>query len=168
MRRVLAAAVTAGLLAGGCGTPDANFPAETVCPSPQAVATSRATPGAVSPQAFVARIRGGAAELEQLRERLAEEYPGETFYRRESFRPDFAAYADATICLARELQALQAPVPRLEAWKANVDAALAALIAHTEAGRAAVRSRNVTEYRAWHRGVEERIGAVTAAADATP
>ncbi len=165
---VVAAVAAAGLLGAGCGTPDANFPAETVCPSPQAVPTSRATPGAMSPQAFVARVRGGAAELERLREGFAESYPGETFYRREAFRPDFAAYADATICLARELLALTAPTPRLEVWKGNVDAALRALVEHTVAGREAVRSRNVTEYRAWHRGVEERLGAVMAAAEASP
>ena len=166
-RAVLAALGAAAILAG-CGTADANFPAETVCPSPQAVPTSRATPGTVSPQAFVGRVRAGAAELRRAREELREVYPDDTFYRRDAFRPDFAAYADRTLCLARELRALQAPTERLAAWKARVDAALDELAAHTAAGREAVRRRNVSEYREWYRGADAKIEAVEAAAMASP
>lgn len=167
----LRAAVATGLAVfalAGCGTPDSNFPAETACPSPQALPTSRAAPGTVSPQAFVGRIRAGARELEQARERLREVYPNETFYRRETFRPDFAAYADRTLCLARELRGLPAPTDRLAAWKAGVDAALDALIAHTAAGREAVRTRNVSQYREWYAGVDAKLDAVEAAANAAP
>ncbi|WP_322796862.1 hypothetical protein [Tepidiforma sp.] len=167
MKRAVLAASIAGLLAAGCGTPDANFPEPAACPSPAAVPTSRATPGTASVPAMLARIRNGAAELAALRERLRESYPSDTFSRRDAFRPDFARYADATLCLARELRGLTPP-PRLEAWKARVDAALDALIAHTEGGREAVRTRNVSEYRDWYRGVDARIDAVEEAAAATP
>jgi hypothetical protein len=148
----------------GCGTPDANFPAATVCPSPQAIPTGRG----VSEQAFVGRIRAGVWELAAARERLRAEYPGERFYRRETFRPDFAAYADRTLCLAQELRGLAAPTEPLAAWKAGVDVALEGLIAHTAAGREAVRTRNVSEYREWYRGVDARIEAVEAAVSAPP
>ncbi len=168
MRRLAALAAASALAWTACGTPDSYFPAETVCPSPQAVPTSRAAPGTVSPQAFVGRIRAGARELAQARERLRESYPNDTFSRRESFRPDFAAYADRTLCLARELRGLPAPTERLAAWKAAVDGALDELIVHTAAGREAVRTRNVSEYRRWWRGVDARIEAVAAAADAAP
>lgn len=167
MRRA-AVLLAAGVLLAACGTADANFPAETVCPSPAAVPTSRASPGTPSQQAFVAMVRAGARTLQQERERLREAYPTDTFYRRESFRPDFAAYADRTICVARELRAMAAPGTRLVGWKANVDSALDALIAHTEEGREAVRTRNVSEYRAWYREVDARIDAVVAAANAAP
>lgn len=167
MRRALLAAGVAAVLSGACGTPDANFPEPAACPSPAAVPTSRAAPGTASVPAFLARVRAGADELAARRERLRELYPTETFYRRDAFRPDFARYADATLCLARELRGLTPP-PRLEAWKARVDAALDALIAHTEAGREAVRTRNVSEYREWYRGVDTRIDAVEEAAAAAP
>ena len=165
---MLAALAGAAAVLAACGTADANFPAETVCPSPQAVPTSRATPGAVSPQAFVGRVRAGAAELRRAREELREVYPNDTFYRREAFRPDFAAYADRTLCLAQELRALQAPTERLAAWKARVDGALDELIAHTAAGREAVRRRNVSAYREWYREADAKIEAVEAAAMASP
>ncbi|GIW13708.1 MAG: hypothetical protein KatS3mg062_1147 [Tepidiforma sp.] len=168
--RLGAAAAAAALAIGAaaCGTPDANFPAETVCPSPQALPTSRAAPGTVSQQAFVGRIRAGVRELAQAREELRGSYPDDTFYRRDAFRPDFAAYADRTLCLARELRALAAPTERLAAWKANVDTALDALIAHTAAGREAVRTRNVSEYREWYREADAKIDAAEAAANASP
>ncbi|WP_322819436.1 hypothetical protein [Tepidiforma sp.] len=168
MRGVLGMALALGLALAACGTPDANFPSETVCPSPGAGGSSRANPGARPEQAFVAVVRTGALQIVEERERLREVYPTDTFFRREGFRPDFAAYADRTICLARELRAMGAPNERLASWKANVDAALDALIGHTEAGREAVRTRNVSEYRAWYRGVDARLEAVTAAANASP
>lgn len=167
MKRAVLAASIAGLLAAGCGTPDANFPEPAACSSPAAVPTSRAAPGTAAVSAFLARVRAGADELAAQRERLRELYPTDTFSRRDAFRPDFARYADATLCLARELRGL-VPPGRLEAWKARVDAALDALIAHTEAGREAVRTRNVSEYRAWYRDVDARIAAVEEAAAAAP
>lgn len=161
-------ALALGMALAACGTPDANFPNETVCPSPGAGVLSRANPGARPEQAFVAVVRTGALQLLEERERLREVYPTDTFFRREGFRPDFAAYADRTICLARELRAMGAPNERLASWKANVDLALDALIGHTVAGREAVRSRNVSEYRVWYRGVDGRLDAVMAAVNASP
>ena len=59
---------------------------------------------------------------------------------------------------------LAPPDARFSAYDAKVDAALTDLIAHTRAGREAVRSRNVSDYRDWYSGVDARIAAVRLAA----
>jgi hypothetical protein len=159
------AAAAIGVLALGsvaCGSPSSAIPAEPACATPAPLPTSRTTPGAVSVQAYFSRIRNGAAALYTAREELRAKYAEDTFYRREEFRPDFIAYADATICAAQGLQELSAPTTSLAEFDQKFDAALIALIEHTEAGREAVRMRNVSDYRAWFAGVDEKVSAVVA------
>ena len=151
-------------LFGGCGAAASSFPEETACPAPSPVATSRANPGTISPQAYLRRLQEAAVTLEKLRAELRVEYPEDTFYRREEFRPDFAEYASQTVCAAQAMFELAPPDARFSAHDAKVDAALTDLIAHTRAGREAVRSRNVSDYRDWYSGVDARIAAVRLAA----
>lgn len=99
---------------------------------------------------------------------LRGKYPEDTFYRRDGFRPDFATYADQTVCTAQGMIDLTAPDARFAGFDATLDAALGDLIAHTRAGRAAVRARNVSEYRDWYRGVDARIAAVRNAVGSQP
>jgi hypothetical protein len=164
MPRMVAAAMGLALCAAACGSPSSAIPDVPECPAAAPLPTSRTTPGAVSVQAFFARVREGTARLYQAREDLRADYPEDTFYRREDFRPDFIAYADETICTSRALRELSAPIPAIEEFERRLDAALSALIDHTLAGRDAVRTRNVSEYRDWFAGVDERIGEVLAAA----
>ena len=156
----------AGIVAAlsACGGAPSTFPEETVCVQPAALPTSRATPGAVSPQAYVRRLQDSATNLEKLRADLRSDYPEDTFYRREEFRPDFAEYASQTVCTAQSMFDLDPPDGRFAEYDAKVDAALTDLIAHTRAGREAVRSRNVSDYRDWFQGVDARIAAVRLAA----
>ncbi|MEO6397807.1 MAG: hypothetical protein ABIP13_05020, partial [Tepidiformaceae bacterium] len=102
-----------------------------------------------------------------LRETLRSAYPGDRFSRISQFRVDFATYADNTTCSAQNLMDLRPPSANVEAFDADLDGALEALIEHSRAGRQAVQARNVTDYRAWYQGVDEKIAAVrTAAAQA--
>lgn len=162
--RAIAAAVLGALvlLAPACGSPSGAIPAGPACEAPAPLPTSRTTPGAVSVQAYFTRIRNGAAALYTAREQLRGKYSEDTFYRREEFRPDFVAYADETICTAQGLRELSAPVAALGEFDQKFDAALSDLIEHSLAGRDAVRTRNVSEYRAWFAGVDEKIAAVVA------
>lgn len=162
--RAVAAALASMLWLAACGSPSSAIPEEPECPAAAPLPTSRATPGTVSVQAYFSRIREGTGRLYQAREDLRSEYPEDTFYRRERFRPDFIAYADETICTARALRELSAPIPALEEFERRLDEALTALIEHTLAGRDAVRTRNVSAYRDWFAGADERIGEVLAAA----
>lgn len=165
VRGTVFVAVLASLALGAvaCGSPTSAIPAEPVCATPAPLPTSRATPGAVSVQAYFSRIREATGRLYQIREGLRASYPEDTFYRREAFRPDFIAYADETICTSLALRGLLAPIPALQAFKSRLDEALTALIEHTTAGREAVRTRNVSEYRDWFAGVDEKLGEVLAA-----
>lgn len=166
MKARLFLAVVSGLT-WACSSPSSDvFPDEVECVQPAPVATSQRTPGAVSPQAYTGRMRSSAETIERLRSGLRAKYPEDTFYRREAFRPDFAAYADDTICTAQGMLDLTAPDARFEKYEADLDAALTELIEHTRAGREAVRARNVSDYRDWFKGVDAKIGAVRTAANA--
>jgi hypothetical protein len=157
-----AALAVMALAATACGSPTSAIPAEPVCATPAPLPTSRTTPGTVSVQAYFSRIRNGAGALYTAREELRGKYAEDTFYRREEFRPDFVAYADETICAAQGLRELSAPIESLAEFDQTFDAALTALIEHTFAGREAVRMRNVSDYREWFAGVDEKIAAVVA------
>lgn len=157
-----AALAVIALAATACGTPASGIPEEPVCATPAPLPTSRTTPGTVSVQAYFSRIRNGAGALYTAREELRTKYAEDTFYRREEFRPDFVAYADETICAAQGLRELSAPIESLVEFDQKFDAALDALIEHTIAGREAVRMRNVSDYRDWFGGVDEKIAAVVA------
>ena len=165
MRGAVTIAVLAALALGSaaCGSPSGTIPAEPVCATPAPLPTSRATPGTVSVQAYFSRVREATGRLYQIREGLRASYPEDTFYRREAFRPDFIAYADETICTSVGLRGLMAPIPALQAFKSRLDETLTALIEHTTAGREAVRTRNVSEYREWFAGVDEKLGEVLSA-----
>jgi hypothetical protein len=58
------------------------------------------------------------------------------------------------------------PDARFSEYDANLDAVLQELIAHTRAGREAVRVRNVSDYRDWFKEVDGKIVAVRQAANA--
>jgi len=162
-RSVLAGLALAPVFACG-GSP--AFPDELSCVTPAPVATSRSSPGSISTQAYVNRVRTVSDTIFRLRESLRAKYDDDTFYRREEFRPDFAEYSKDTICTARALIAVEAPGGSARETKTSLDSALAALIAHTEFGREAVRARNVSDYREWYAGVDARVQAVRAAANA--
>ena len=166
MRRapLLLALALGSAAALACGGGGAGFPEETVCASPPPVATSRANAGAISADAYVRRVQSFAVNLERLRADLRSKYTEDTFYRREEFRPDFAQYASQTVCTADGMLQMSAPDARFAQYEAALDAALQDLVAHTRAGREAVRARNVSDYRDWYRGADRKIAAVRTAA----
>ena len=144
-----------------CGSTSA-FPEPAPCPAPAA-----ASPTANARQAanrYFASVTSAVNGLASQREALRSQYPGEKFSRQSQFRVDFAAYSDSTVCGAQNLKELRAPAPTLESFDLNLDTALQELIDHTEAGRTAVKARNVSDYRTWYQGVDLKIEAVKAAA----
>ena len=152
-------------VAAGCGSA-AAFPEPAECSAPvipPVTGTRQAT------SQYFTTVRTVVARLATLRETLRNSYPGDKFSRDSQFRVDFAAYADSTVCGAQNLQALPAPAANLEAFDAALDGALQDLIDHTQAGRTAVKARNVTDYRDWYQGADLKIDAVkTASAQAGP
>jgi hypothetical protein len=154
-------------LAFACGG-TGSFPEEAECAQPAPLPTSRATPGVVAQQAYFQRIQNSASNLENLRASLRGKYEDDTFYRRDEFRPDFADYADKTVCTAQAMLDLSPPDGRWAEYDSVLDSALADLIDHTRFGREAVRKRNVSEYRDWYRDADRKINAVRQAANNRP
>ncbi|MCC6959122.1 MAG: hypothetical protein IT301_04685 [Dehalococcoidia bacterium] len=168
MRALMALSSAVALLVSACGGNASSFPAEAECPAPAPLPTVRTAPGSVSTRAYLTRLRTSSESLVKLRDTLRASYPDDTFYRRDAFRPDFARYADETLCTAQAMLDLAAPDARFERYETNLDAALAELITHTRAGRDAVRQRNTSEYRDWYKDVDAKTRAVREAAFAQP
>ena len=154
------AIIVAAAMSPACGSAGNAIPAEVVCGTPVPVPTSRAAPGSASTRAYWSRLQEGSSRLYQLREDLRGKYPEDTFYRREDFRPDFVAYADASICLARELLAIAHFPAQGDAFTDNLIGALDAFVAHSEAGREAIRTRNVSAYRDGYSAVDGQLAGV--------
>lgn len=155
----LAALVLLPMLAA-CGG-GAAFPEPTPCAqAPSAVAGS----GRQAINQYFASVRTAVDRLAMLRETLRNTYPGDKFSRESQFRVDFAAYADSTVCGAQNLVGVRAPAANFEQFDRDLDAALQGLIDHTQAGRTAVKARNVSDYRTWYQGVDLKLDAVKAAA----
>lgn len=164
MRALAGLSGAIALIVASCGGGSGSFPEEAECPAPAPIATSRAQPGTTSPQAYTARMRSSSDALAKLRADLRGKYPEDTFYRRDAFRPDFASYADQTVCTAQAMIDVTAPDTRFREYESTLDATLEALIEHTRAGREAVRARNVSDYRKWFKDTDAKIAAVHDAA----
>jgi hypothetical protein len=164
MRALTGVLLASALLLGGCGAADSTFPAEVECAQPAPLPTARGGAGQVFAQAYINSMRTAADSLTSLRSELRATYPEDTFYRKDDFRPDFAAYADQTICTAQAMLSIAPPDARFAAFRERLDTALNALIEHTRAGRDAVRARNVSAYRDWYSGADARISEVREAA----
>lgn len=164
MRAIVATLAGCAMLVAGCGGAATSFPEEAACPAPSPIPTSRTQPGVVTPNFYFARVRTSADNLVKARSDLRAKYADDTFYRRDEFRPDFAAYADQTVCTAQAMLDLSPPDARFEQFETKLDDALNALIEHTRDGREAVRARNVSDYRKWYDGVDAKIEAVRDAA----
>ena len=155
----LAALVLLPMLAA-CGG-GAAFPEPAPCAQPPSAVAGG---GRQAINLYFSSVRTAVDRLATLRETLRNTYPGDKFSRESQFRVDFAAYADSTVCGAQNLVGVQAPAANLEQFDRDLDAALQGLIDHTQAGRTAVKARNVSDYRTWYQGVDLKLDAVKAAA----
>lgn len=166
--RLLGAGLVLLAFAPACGTPDSSFPPEAACPAPEPLPTSRSVSGVASPPEFLARVRKGTVDMLRARDQFAAEYPDDTFYRRDAFRPDMAAFADTLICAASALRTLESPIAGFDDWVGALHLTLDELISWTRFGREAVRSRNVSEYREFRAGLDQRLSAVERIAFTSP
>lgn len=164
MRALAGISCAIALVFASCGGSSGSFPEEAECAAPAPIATSRALPGTISPQAYTQRMRSSSDALAKLRADLRAKYADDTFYRRDDFRPDFATYADQTVCTAQAMLDVTAPDTRFREYESTLDAALTDLVEHTRAGREAVRARNVSDYRKWFKDADAKIAAVHDAA----
>ncbi|MEO9256601.1 MAG: hypothetical protein ABI305_13760 [Tepidiformaceae bacterium] len=164
--RVLLALLLLGtLLASACGSGGGALATLTDCPAPSPLASPRR--GSFTDGPYLAAVNSYVERLQQLHEDERAKYPDRTYNSSDEFRVDFASYSNDTICAATNLLSLQPASPGTKTYKTKLDAAVTALIDHTEAGRDAVKSRNVSDYRRWYDGVDAKVQDVATAARAS-
>ncbi len=155
----IAAVVAPALVAcGGNGA----FPQPAECITPASLPTSART-GTTARGAYEATLQDGVRLLQSYADDFRGSYPSGNFSRQQEFRVDFADYADRTRCLASYVRGLGVVDPADEGAVTALNGTLDDLLEHTELGREAVRSRNVSEWRDWRDNVDARINAVRAA-----
>jgi hypothetical protein len=152
---------------GGDGLPSAP-----ACPTPTPIAVaSTAAETAPDDAAFAAyrvAIGAGIKQITDLREGFRKQYPTDTFFRDKAFRPDFAHYADNSICTAQQLLATKFPAPATtqgaQIDNTKLNNALEGFISTMQDGRDAVASRNVSEYHRWYAVIGGEVQAIKEAA----
>jgi hypothetical protein len=159
---LLALSCASLLFAAACGSGGGALATVAPCPTPAPLPTARR--GNFTDGPYLAQVNTYVDRLMQLREEERAKYPDRTYSSSDDFRVTFAAYADDTICTATNVIALQPAAPGTAACKTALDAAVNAYIDHTKAGRDAVKSRNVSDYRRWYDGVDAKLQAVMTAA----
>ena len=153
----------ATVMSATCGEADSAMPDPQPCPPAPTLVPQRFDRLGPYRQA----IGRGVAQVDRLTQEFRLQYPDGKFYRSSSFRADFAAYADTTVCIAQGLKALELP-PELAGTQAAFDRELDSLIAHQAAGREAVRTRNVSEYRAWYANIDAKVASLRRASTFAP
>lgn len=151
---IFAVAAIAGMILT-CGQADTAMPEPEPCPSPSPTPTTRRDPLGF----YRFTIERNVERLYRLTAEFRDDYPDGKFSRSGAFRPAFARYADDTVCIARYLRDLALHAD-LAAVEAAFDRSLDDFISHQLAGREAVRARNVSDYRAWNKGVDEYLAAL--------
>ena len=164
-RPLLALVLVATLFATACGSGGGALATAAECPAPSPLPTAR--PRTFSDTPYVSQVNAYVERLMQLREEERAKYPDRTYSSSDDFRVTFATYADNTICTGTNMIQLQPTSTRVAQYKTALDAAVTAYIDHTKAGRDAVKSRNVSDYRRWYDGVDAKLQAVMTAARAS-
>lgn len=158
---LLAAVLMAGLAGAACGAGSDDFPALVDIETCEAPPPPRDMDELL---AFRSLVYREMQRIEDLTNAFRQRYPNGTFYRRPEFRSDFAKYANEAICIAAGVGKVQQPTGDFLPEDANLAAMIEELIEHTLLGREAVRTRNVSDYRRWNRGVESKLEQVRTAA----
>lgn len=163
LRALLTAVTLVAPLAAACG--GSNLPDAPPCVAPTATPVPQPS-GRANPEFLYAlAAANGVATLESLTASFRLDWPDRRFSSRSEFRSEFVAYAGASTCLANDLIALTpGPDSRYAAFDANFEPLLRAYVGVIAEGTKAVRTRNVSEYRDFHRHLDDSLLALTEAA----
>jgi len=119
--------------------------------------------------AYVVTLANGFEELQRLSDEFELRWPGQRFSSRREFREEFAMFAGESACLVNALIALEPTDPeRFGAFEQEADAALQHYLNVLERGREAVRKRNVSKYREFHRELDDAQARLDALLDQRP
>lgn len=165
--RLLAILALAGFVCAAfaaCGGA-ASLPEPVPCPTPSPLPTSAATPRVTQGRAYFTTLQNSLEQLQDQLQRFKLDHPNNRFSRDDAFRPSVAAFIDQSTCTALAITSLQAPTQQFQQSRAKLDAALNDYVALLASGRAAIRSRNVTDYRTFYDALDPRFQAIRDAAN---
>lgn len=148
-------------LAGACG--GSNLPEAPPCVAPTPFPMAA---GGMNPDfRYAVAVRDGVGKLESLTASFRLEWPDRRFSSRAEFRTEFVAYAGASTCVANDLLALTpAGTARYVEFEARFEPLVQAYLDVMAEGTKAVRTRNVSDYRQFHRHLDEAQAALAEAA----
>ncbi|MGH2632713.1 MAG: hypothetical protein ACRDG3_04815 [Tepidiformaceae bacterium] len=159
-RLIFAAMLLGPLLLAACG--GGGLAAPLPCATPSATATAR--PGSFGGgrfQDYLLAIRPQLDQLQSLENQFLLDHTSHTFSTDASFRPGVAAFIDQSVCVATTLQGISPPgAQQFAKAAADEQSALAAYVAHLQAGRTAVVTRNVTNYRTFYDNLQTKFDAI--------
>lgn len=135
-------------LFAACG--DGGFPDPGPCPTPTPLALRDGATVEEKVFAYRTAVRRGLDRIEELSAGFTARWPDRRLSNKAEFRTDFIAFAQAVRCEAEGLAPLDPPAG-LEGLDAMLESAVAELSAIMDDGLAAVRARNVSEFRRWDR-----------------
>lgn len=146
------------LAACGGGTIGQPAPCATLSPAP----TPRPGPfGGGRFQDYLLAIRPQLDRLQSLENQFLLDHTSHAFSTDSAFRPAVASFIDQLVCAATALQAISPPnAPQFQQAATDEQTALAAYISHLLAGRKAVVTRNVTDYRTFYDSLQTKFDAV--------
>lgn len=142
------------LLVAACGG-TTELPAAPPCTAPTATPTGRLP----TESRYRRTVMDGIDGLARLLSDFRGQWPDGKFSSKPEFREDFATYAGQAECLAETMKTLVAPPP-LSAFRSILGALMAEYETTLEAGKDAVRQRNVSKYRDWNRDIDTVAGKV--------
>ncbi len=143
-------------LAAACGGSSSALPDPAACPTPAAIPAPTSTRTLSAEGTYRGAIVRGVARLGELDKAWIERRPSRKISNSTSFRADYAAYADAAVCLATALRDLPLPDPKYAQWDALFDAEMEQTIRIMGQGRTAVDRRNTSEYKDWNAAIDAR------------
>ena len=162
MPRLLIALLVLGpLMFAACS--GAGLPAAAPCATPPATATAQSDPfgGGGRFRDYLLAIQPQLDQLQSLKNQFFLDHTSRTFSTDAGFRPGVAKFIDESTCTAMNLEQLAPPAaPQFAKAATDEQTALNAYIAHLKAGRTAVATRNVTDYRTFYDNLEAKFDAV--------
>ena len=141
----------------------AALPAAEQCATPPATATPQpdAFAGGGRFRDYLLAIQPQLDQLQSLKNQFFLDHTSRTFSTDAGFRPGVARFIDQSTCTALNLEQIAPPsAPQFAKAATDEQTALDAYIAHLKAGRTAVATRNVTEYRKFYDNLEAKFDAV--------
>lgn len=153
----LASVATIGValsLGLGCGG-SSSLPEAAECASPTPTATPRAGRQFEGNQGYTQVVTNAAQQLTKMTNDFRARWPEGKFSSRPEFRQDFVNYQASASCLATNLRTFQPAGARYSAFDQRLDPVLTDYLAVFERGLEAVQKRNVTDYRAFNRSLDE-------------